>query len=67
MSKFTITIINIILSGYVVTLCLICLFEFDLWQDKTHCRYYHRREYLYYRFYRKQVFNHENASIGWST
>ena len=35
MSKFTIPIINIILSGYVVTLCLICLFEFDLWQDKT--------------------------------
>lgn len=35
MSKFTISIINIILSGYVVTLCLICLFEFDSWQDKT--------------------------------
>ncbi|EJB8474032.1 hypothetical protein MW376_004190 [Citrobacter freundii] len=35
MSKFTIPIINIILSGYVVTLCLICLFEFDSWQDKT--------------------------------
>lgn len=35
MSKFTIPIINIILSGYVATLCLICLFEFDSWQDKT--------------------------------
>lgn len=34
MNKFTIPIINIVVSGYVVTVCLIYLFEFDSWQNK---------------------------------
>lgn len=35
MCKFLIPIINIILCSYIVAICLICLVEFDTWQDKT--------------------------------
>ncbi|MGI3452707.1 hypothetical protein ACRQQF_25810, partial [Citrobacter arsenatis] len=34
MNKLIIPIINIVVSGYVVNVCLICLFQFDSWQNK---------------------------------
>lgn len=35
MKKLIAPIVNIVLCAYIVATCLICLIEFDTWQDKT--------------------------------
>lgn len=35
MSKLIISVINVVICSYIVAVCLICLIEFDAWQDKT--------------------------------
>ncbi|WP_313082836.1 hypothetical protein [Atlantibacter sp.] len=35
MSKLITSVINIVICSYIVSVCLICLIEFDAWQDKT--------------------------------